>query len=53
MKKEEISVLAQLLTAMSENVDIMEKALKKKDVEKLTAAKAEMISFQKQLEGLL
>lgn len=53
MKREEITVLAQLLTAMKDSVASMEEAQKNKDSEQLETAKKELLAFQKRLDELL
>ncbi len=53
MKKEEISVLAQLLTAMRECVDKLEHAAKKKDSEETTVAKNELLNLQRRMKEML
>ena len=53
MEKEEITVLAQLLTAMKDSVEKIEEAQKNKDVEQLAMAKRELLAFQKRLDELL
>lgn len=53
MKKEEIAVLAQLLTAIKDAIDRLEEAQKKKDAEELEMAKREILSFQKKIDEIL
>lgn len=53
MKKEDISVLAQLLTAMKEGIGKMEEAQKRKDAEQLATIKREMLMFQQKIEELI
>lgn len=53
MQKEEITVLAQLLTAIKDSVERLEEAQKNKDAEELAVAKKEILSFQKQIERIL
>ena len=53
MKKEDITLLAQLLTAMRDAVDKLEKAYEKKNMEELRAAKKQIISFQEKIDKLL
>ena len=53
MQKEDITLLAQLLTGMKDAVDRLEEAHKKGDVEQLAAAKKEILSFQKQVVELI
>lgn len=53
MKKEEIALVAQVLTAMRDAVAGLEKAQKNKDEERIAAAKREIFVFQKKLDELL
>ena len=53
MRKEDISVLAQLMTAMKDAVNKMAEADRYNDTEQITIAKKEIISFQKQIDKLL
>jgi len=53
MKKEEITVLAQLLTAVKDGVNKLEEADREKDAEKLASAKREILGFQKKISELL
>ncbi len=53
MKKEEIAVLAQLLTAIKDTIERLEEAQKKKDSEELEMAKREILSFQKKIDEIL
>lgn len=53
MEKEEISLIAQLLSSMNDAVDKLENAQKKNDMEMLASAKREIISFQKNIDKLL
>lgn len=53
MEKEDIIVIAQLLTGIKDAVDRLEDAQRRKDVEKLNAAKREILNFQKQISELL
>jgi hypothetical protein len=53
MKKSDIMVLAQLLTAIKDGTREIEMAQKDKDAEKLARAKHEILGFQKELERLL
>lgn len=50
MNKEAISVVAQLLSAMKDSVSELERAQKKKDLEKIKKAKSEIISLKKQID---
>jgi hypothetical protein len=53
MKKEDITVLAQLLTGMKDAVSRLEKAQKKKNMSEMMAIKREIMNFQKQIDKLL
>lgn len=53
MKKEDIAILAQLLTSMKDAIDELEEAEKNKDAEKLAAAKREILNFQTQINSIL
>ena len=53
MKREDISVLAQLLTAMKDSLEGIEKARKDKDGERLAGAKREILSFQRKVSKIL
>jgi hypothetical protein len=53
MEKEEIIIIAQLLTGLKDAVDRLDEAHRRKDLEKLNAAKKEILNFQKQLGELL
>jgi phage host-nuclease inhibitor protein Gam len=53
MKKEDISILAQLLTAMRDTVGKLDAAYKKGNMEELVALKKEIMSFQKKINELL
>lgn len=53
MKKEEITVLAQLLTAIKDSVEKLEEAEKEKDSEKVASVKKEIMVFQRKIEEIL
>ncbi len=53
MKKEDIALVAQLLTSMRDAVEKLAEAEKDKDSEKLSAAKKEILNFQNQIEKIL
>lgn len=53
MKKENIMVLAQLLTAMKDAVSALEIAQRNNDDDKALMIKKEILSFQKKVEQLL
>ena len=49
----EITILAQLLTAVKDAIEKMEDAQKNNDSERVAIAKREILSFQKQIDELL
>ena len=53
MKREEITVVAQLLTAIKDALGELEKAQRKEDNERVEMAKREILGFQKKLDELL
>jgi hypothetical protein len=57
MKKEDrvanVTVIAQLLSAIKDNIEELKKARKIKDGELMAGSKMEILSFQKKLEELL
>ncbi len=53
MKKEDVSLLAQLLASMKDAVNKLESAYRINDMEKLSAAKTEIMLFQKRVDELL
>lgn len=53
MKKEDVNLLAQLLTGMKEAVETLENAKKRNDLELMAAAKKEILEFQTQINNLL
>ncbi|MBI2452536.1 hypothetical protein HYV50_05705 [Candidatus Pacearchaeota archaeon] len=53
MKKETITLLAQLLTAIKDGLEKIEEAQKNKDAELLATAKQEILLFQKKISELL
>ena len=53
MEKEEVAVIAQLLTAMKDSAEKLEQAQRKKDLESIAEAKKEILSFQRQIKELL
>ena len=50
MKKEEIAIVAQLLTAMKDSVGKLEDAKRADDMEKFESAKREILKIQKGIE---
>ena len=53
MQREDIVLLAQLLSGIKDALNRLEEAEKKKDAEKLNEAKKEILSFQSQIAHLL
>jgi hypothetical protein len=53
MKKEEIAVVAQLLTAIKDAIEKLEEAKRNSDTEQFATAKNEILIFQKKLGELL
>jgi hypothetical protein len=53
MEKEDITLIAQLLTGIKDALEKLQEAVKKKDIEKANAAKKEILNFQNQIEKLL
>jgi len=53
MQKENIALLAQLLTGIKDAISRLEDAYKKKDSELLATAKKEILSFQDQIDKLI
>ena len=53
MEKEDVLLIAQLLTGMKDALEKLEEAHRRKDVEKLNLAKKEILNFQKQISELL
>jgi hypothetical protein len=53
MEKEDITLIAQLLTGIKDAIEKLQDAEKKKDLEKLNAAKKEIINFQAQIDKLI
>ncbi len=53
MKKEEIVLLAQLLTGMQDLLEAFEASYQKKDVEKARIIKKELIQFQSQINKII
>jgi uncharacterized membrane protein (DUF106 family) len=53
MEKEDITLIAQLLTGIKDAIDKLQEYQKKKDLEKLNAAKKEILNFQSQIDKLL
>ena len=53
MKKEDIVVLAQLLSGMKDAVEVLNDARNKRDMEKISQAKREIKSFHEEISRLL
>jgi len=53
MQREDIVLLAQLLSGIKDALAKLEDAEKKKDVESLNEAKKEILSFQSQIAHIL
>tara|TARA_Y100000034_G_C6546717_1_gene236055 strand:+ start:362 stop:523 length:162 start_codon:yes stop_codon:yes gene_type:complete len=53
MEKEDVALLAQLLTVIREAMSGLEKAENAGDVAKVNGAKKEILRIQKQIDGLL
>jgi hypothetical protein len=52
MKKEDLAVLAQLLTAMKDAVGELEDAQRRNDSDRIMTIKKEILSFQKKIDEL-
>ena len=53
MKKEDINLIAQLLSGIKEALEKLEYAQRRKDMEEMTAAKQEILNFQAQIDELI
>jgi hypothetical protein len=53
MKKEDISLIAQLLAGMKDAVDKMESSYKKNDAERFASLRKEVLTFQMEIKKLL
>ncbi len=53
MKKENVLILAQLITAMKDSVSRLESAYNRGDIEGIRAVKKEILNLQKEIDGLL
>jgi hypothetical protein len=53
MKKEDVGVIAQLLTGIKDAIEKLEEAQKHKDAEGLELARREILNFQRKIDGLL
>ena len=50
MKKEDVIVIAQLLSAMKDSVRELEEAQRRNDGEKILIVKKEILNFQKKID---
>ena len=53
MKKEDIALIAQLLTGIKDALTKLEEAQKIKDIERINSAKKEILHFQSQIDKLI
>ena len=53
MEKEDITLIAQLLSGIKDAIAKLQDAQKRKDLEKLNAAKKEILNFQSQIDELI
>jgi hypothetical protein len=53
MEKEDVMLVAQLLTGIKDAIEKLENAQKKKNIEKFNAAKKEILNFQRQIDELI
>ena len=53
MKREEIAILAHLLTAIKDAIKELEKDQKTKDIERVALAKREILNLQTQIDRVL
>lgn len=53
MEKEDITLIAQLLSGIKDAIEKLQDAEKKKDIERLNAAKREIQNFQSQIDKLI
>jgi len=53
MEKEDITLIAQLLSGIKDAIDKLQDAERKKDIERLNAAKKEILNFQSQIDKLI
>ncbi len=53
MEKEEIVIVAQLLTGIKDSLDALEEAKNKNNAERLSAAKKEIMNFQRQISKII
>ena len=53
MERDQIAILAQLLTGIKDSTEKLEEAKRKKDIEGFNRAKKALISFHKQIDQML
>jgi hypothetical protein len=53
MEKEDINLIAQLLTGIKDALEQLEKGERKKDFEKVASAKKSILNFQMEINKLL
>ncbi|MEI6849638.1 MAG: hypothetical protein WCK29_01240 [archaeon] len=53
MEKEDVTLIAQLLTGIKDAISKLQDAQKRKDLEKVNSAKKEIINFQSQIDKLI
>lgn len=53
MEREDIIVLAQLLTGIKDSLSKLEDAYKRGDAERLARVKQEILNFQRQIDRLI
>ena len=53
MKEEDVTILAQLLTAMKDALDKLESAYNRNKMEELASAKKAILNFQKKTDEVL
>ncbi len=53
MEKEDVMLIAQLLTGIKDAIEKLEDAQKTKNLEKFNSAKKEILNFQSQINELL
>ncbi len=53
MRKEDVDVVAKLLTEIKDSLDELESALKKNNVDKISAAKNKILDLQMQISRKL
>lgn len=53
MEKEDVTIIAQLLTSMKDAISKLEDALKKKNMAETNMAKREILRLKENLDGLL